>query len=73
MYYVMCRSTLSEEWVPVLNPQDETRLTFVSINEASDGAADLAKYSEKQFMAVDEKSRGISLIYTGKNPYEDLI
>jgi len=72
MYYLMSRSDLNAEWEPVLNKKTKKRLSFKTENAASDEAAKLARSSSHQFSAIDNKGYFVSVIYTGKNPYESL-
>lgn len=69
MYYILSKSFEDPKWQPELNPQDGTRLSFVSAREADEAATEIAIGSHKMFVAVDEAGHYVSLIYSGNNPY----
>lgn len=73
MYYIQQREQLDVAWAYLRNEQDGTRISFVSRDDASDSATELARGSSLQYVVVDEQERIQSLIYTGKNPYSNLI
>lgn len=73
MFYVKYRESLSSHWITIKDEDTDTKLLFPSREDAVSAAIELAIKSTDMFAVFNAKDESKSLIYTGKNPYSNLI